>query len=34
MNPPAPLWPSKAVICPLYIFNVRSSTATFELDGP
>ena len=27
---PAPLWPSNAVICPLYICSDRPSTATLE----
>lgn len=27
---PAPLWPSNAVIWPLYMFRVSPSTATFE----
>lgn len=27
---PAPLWPSRAVICPLYICSDSPSTATLE----
>lgn len=26
---PAPLWPSRAVICPLYILKFKLSTALF-----
>lgn len=28
---PAPLWPSRTVICPSYMFTVRSLTASFVL---
>lgn len=31
---PAPLWPSKAVICPLYIWSDNPSTATLEPAEP
>ena len=31
---PAPLWPSKAVICPLYICSDSPSTATLEPAEP